>query len=103
MPSSELLSLANSQPFLAKGACRTVDPDVMFPHEKDLAGQNAAKKVCLSCDVMYQCRAANMNEPAGVWGGLTEDERLNGLRRDRRRRRKEAAAGQDGLPLQLTG
>ena len=36
-----------------------------------------AKAVCACCPVIAQCRAhaLQVQEPYGVWGGLTEDER----------------------------
>jgi WhiB family redox-sensing transcriptional regulator len=37
-----------------------------------------AKAVCASCPVIQQCRehALAVQEPYGIWGGLSEDERL---------------------------
>jgi WhiB family redox-sensing transcriptional regulator len=34
--------------------------------------------VCASCPVIQQCRehALAVQEPYGIWGGLSEDERL---------------------------
>jgi len=42
------------------------------------ARELAAKAVCASCPVIAQCRAHALaaQEPYGIWGGLTEDERL---------------------------
>jgi WhiB family redox-sensing transcriptional regulator len=42
------------------------------------AREIAAKAVCASCPVLAQCRAHALaaQEPYGIWGGLTEDERL---------------------------
>lgn len=36
-----------------------------------------AKAVCQVCPVQRQCRdyAITINEPYGIWGGLTESER----------------------------
>lgn len=65
------------------GACRVL-PTEMFFHPDGERGpsrrnrENAAKVVCASCPVIQQCRehALNVQEPYGIWGGLTEDERL---------------------------
>jgi WhiB family redox-sensing transcriptional regulator len=37
-----------------------------------------AKAVCASCPVIQMCRehALAVQEPYGIWGGLSEDERL---------------------------
>jgi WhiB family redox-sensing transcriptional regulator len=45
-----------------------------------------AKAVCFKCDVRDECLewAMSTNQDAGVWGGLSEDER-RALRRARRR------------------
>lgn len=40
-----------------------------------------AKRVCAGCPVVAQCLAYGLDEPHGVWGGLSEKER----RRVRRR------------------
>ena len=39
--------------------------------------ENAAKAVCASCPVLNACRehALAVQEPYGIWGGLSEDDR----------------------------
>jgi WhiB family redox-sensing transcriptional regulator len=80
------------------GACRAagVDPEIFYlPHnarldeKKDLVKQ--AKAVCATCPVILQCReySLDIEEQFGVWGGLSEDERRNLLRRRRRHSRVE--------------
>ena len=76
-------------------ACRDTDPSLFFP-----VGQTGpaiehiakAKAVCETCDVKVECLeyALMTNQDAGVWGGLTEDDR----RKIRRERRKAARAAQ---------
>ena len=64
------------------GSCRRENPDVFF-HPTGERGpsrrnrDNAAKAVCLTCPVLKNCRehALQVQEPYGVWGGMTEDER----------------------------
>jgi len=65
------------------GACQSL-PTEMFFHPDGERGprrrnrENAAKTICASCPVIQQCRehALSVQEPYGIWGGLTEDERL---------------------------
>jgi len=65
------------------GACREL-PSEMFFHPDGERGpsrrkrENAALAVCATCPVIEQCRnqALKIQEPYGIWGGLTEDDRL---------------------------
>ena len=45
--------------------------------------ENAAKAVCASCPVLEACRkhALAVQEPYGIWGGMSEDDRLAILER----------------------
>jgi WhiB family redox-sensing transcriptional regulator len=60
--------------------------DVFFPSgtteqtEKEIA---IAKKICLTCDVIEICESWSIkhNIDAGIWGGLSEEERRNIRRR----------------------
>ena len=40
-------------------------------------GESEAKRICAECPVILECRDYSLQsqEPFGVWGGLTEDER----------------------------
>ncbi len=66
------------------GACRDL-PSEMFFHPDGERGpsrrnrENSAKAICASCPVIQQCRehALAVQEPYGIWGGLSEDDRLN--------------------------
>jgi len=69
--------------------CREEDPELFFPigSTGPAAIQvEAAKSVCMACDVRADCLewALTTGQDAGVWGGLSEDER-RALRRARRR------------------
>jgi WhiB family redox-sensing transcriptional regulator len=69
-------------------ACRDVDPEVFFPvgTTGPALGQIAqAKAICSGCSVTGACLdwAMSSGQETGVWGGLSEDERL-GLRRSLR-------------------
>ncbi len=65
------------------GACREL-PSEMFFHpdgERGPSRRNREKKalaVCATCPVIKQCRnqALTIQEPYGIWGGLTEDDRF---------------------------
>ncbi|MFI6585015.1 WhiB family transcriptional regulator [Embleya sp. NPDC050493] len=71
-------------------ACRGVDSALFFHPEGErgaarVAREASAKEVCMRCPVRRQCatHALKVREPYGVWGGLTEDERVE-LDSDRR-------------------
>ncbi len=67
-----------------KAACRDL-PTEMFFHPEGERGPsrrhriNTAKAVCAGCPVIAACRkhALSVEEPYGIWGGLSEDDRLN--------------------------
>jgi WhiB family redox-sensing transcriptional regulator len=65
-----------------RGACRGMDSAYFFHPEGERGsarvGREArAKQVCQGCPVLEQCRrhALAVEEPYGVWGGLSESER----------------------------
>ena len=65
-----------------KGACRDLDPEMFFHPDGERGPrrrnrENAAKAVCASCPVIAACRAHALavQEPYGIWGGLSEDDR----------------------------
>ena len=68
--------------FYEKGEpiCRQVDPDMFFP-EPDDPNRNhiikLAKQACGNCPYQAECLAGALerNEPFGIWGGMTEQER----------------------------
>ncbi len=64
----------------ARGACRDVDPELFFPTAVDgaalVAAERRALSVCWACPVVADCRSwAVAEQPHGIAGGLTEDER----------------------------
>jgi len=76
-------------------ACTTEDPELFFPIGTTgpaVEQASAAKKICARCSVREECLefALAANQDAGVWGGLTEDERRT-LKRARQRRRRLAS------------
>ena len=65
-----------------KGACRDLDPEMFFHPDGERGPrrrnrENAAKAVCAACPVIAACRAhaLSVQEPYGIWGGLSEDDR----------------------------
>lgn len=65
-----------------QGACRGLDPDLFFHPEGERGRRRRdrvafARSICASCPVVEECRhhAMEVQEPYGVWGGLSEEER----------------------------
>lgn len=78
-----------------RARCRNEDPELFFPIGS--SGPAAlqieqAKEICGLCHVRDDCLEWAMvtGQEAGVWGGLSEDER-RALRRARRRRAAQLA------------
>jgi WhiB family redox-sensing transcriptional regulator len=64
----------------ARAACRNLDPDLFFPVSTTgpaLGQIEAAKAVCRGCTARTECLefALATNQEAGIWGGMSEDER----------------------------
>ncbi|GAA2149112.1 WhiB family transcriptional regulator [Kitasatospora kazusensis] len=80
-----------------KGACRGVDSSLFFhpPGERGPVHderEDVAKEICFHCPVRRECAqyALAARERYGVWGGLTEDERQDLVRRSRTAARERA-------------
>jgi WhiB family redox-sensing transcriptional regulator len=63
-----------------RAACRMEEPELFFPvgtRGPALVQLARAKSVCRRCPVLLQCRtwALTTGQAAGVWGGMSEDER----------------------------
>lgn len=74
-----------------RAACRTEDPELFFPVGTTgpaLEQIEQATAVCARCPVLKECLdfAMETGQDAGIWGGLTEDER-RALKRRRARSR----------------
>ncbi|TQJ09588.1 transcription factor WhiB [Lapillicoccus jejuensis] len=75
-----------------RAACLDEDPELFFPIGNTgpaILQIEEAKAVCRRCDVMDTCLkwALESGQDAGVWGGLSEDERRALKRRNARARR----------------
>ena len=75
--------IASEWEWQESAACRELPTEMFFytdgergPRRKNR--ENAAKAVCASCPVLQACRkqALALAEPYGIWGGLTEEDRL---------------------------
>jgi WhiB family transcriptional regulator, redox-sensing transcriptional regulator len=72
-----------------RARCKDEDPELFFPIGTTgpaAAQTEAAKAICMQCDVRTECLEWSLatGQEAGVWGGLSEDER-RALKRARRR------------------
>jgi WhiB family transcriptional regulator, redox-sensing transcriptional regulator len=77
-------------------ACQDADPELFFPIGNTgpaLLQIAEAKKVCQRCTVLESCLqwALESGQDAGVWGGLSEDERRALKRRGTRIRARASA------------
>ena len=70
-----------------KGLCRGVDSSFFFHPDGERGPARAqrearAKAMCARCPVLEQCRAHAMavQEPYGIWGGMSESERETAVR-----------------------
>jgi WhiB family redox-sensing transcriptional regulator len=76
---------------LLRAACRDEDPELFFPVGKTgpaLLQIEDAKEVCRRCEVVDACLrwALETGQDAGVWGGMSEDERRS-IRKMRSKRK----------------
>jgi len=79
-----------------ESACRDEDPELFFPIGNTgpaLVQIEEAKVVCRRCSVVDECLrwALETGQDAGVWGGLSEDERRALKRRNARLRARSNA------------
>ena len=84
--------------WLDAGACRSEDPELFFPITSSGPSAQqiaAAKAVCQGCGVQSQCLhyALDSHQSYGVWGGLSEEERLRLTRRGENRSGCSPTAG----------
>ena len=78
-----------------EAACRDEDPELFFPIGNTgpaISQIDEAKDVCRICPVVEPCLqwALDTGQDAGVWGGLSEDERRALKRRTARARARTA-------------
>lgn len=68
--------------------CANVDPELFFPgpgNTENSASTKKAKRLCDACPYCADCLdiALDAAEPYGIWGGVTQAERLKLLGRNR--------------------
>jgi Transcription factor WhiB len=90
---SDLLDLAdrNTPPWHGGAACKEAPESISWFSDNPRVTADAVK-ICQGCHVIEECRAWAFEQGAwlrGVWGGLTERERLK-VRRPERRGRQVA-------------
>jgi len=79
---------AGQEEWQDRALCAQTDPEAFFPEK---GGSNTdAKRICRRCPVEDECLtyALKTNEPFGVWGGMSADER-GPIQRSPHRRRRE--------------
>jgi WhiB family redox-sensing transcriptional regulator len=80
------LQLAKAIEEKGEPACAGADPESFFPEKGDSATLEVrmSRQICKTCEVRPECLiyALVAQEPYGIWGGLTTEER-NALRRMR--------------------
>ena len=70
-----IVEARNERDWRDSAACKGMDPDVFFL-KRDQGGRNAAAKaVCAGCPVSAECLEVGANELAGIWGGLSAQQR----------------------------
>lgn len=79
---AEVVEERNSQPWRAQAACRSRPAYLWFPARGDRETASYAHKICDSCLVRDECRAANLDKPDGIYGGLSAKARRDLRRQD---------------------
>jgi len=80
------------EPWMERGRCREVDPELFYPEHKGANATHAAYKnavkICSLCEVRSQCYdvAWRNNEQFGIWGGHYALQ----IRRAKRRKERES-------------
>lgn len=63
--------------WMVHAECRGLDPNLFYPERGygDVDARNA-RAVCMSCPVIWQCLEYGFAERYGIWGGLTDRQRV---------------------------
>ena len=80
-----LATVDTSGQWYLHGACRGLDAAIFYPDPDIAEDITRALAVCAGCDVRETClaHALGRRELTGIWGGTTERERRQVLRRRR--------------------
>jgi WhiB family transcriptional regulator, redox-sensing transcriptional regulator len=92
----------SSDELWSRAACSTSDPDLFFPLSSAgpaLRQVRLAKAICARCEIRQACLdyALDSGPIHGIWGGMTEEERLRLLRANAGRR-SPAGSGRTARP-----
>lgn len=74
--STELQRLFATRPWMDEALCAQVDTELFYPEKG--GSTRSAKQTCMECPVREQCLtyALENGERYGIWGGLSERERV---------------------------
>ena len=72
---AEIVEERNAQPWRAQAACRNRPSYLWFPAKGDDRTAEKALQICRSCFVRAECRAANLDQPHGIYAGLSAKAR----------------------------
>jgi WhiB family transcriptional regulator, redox-sensing transcriptional regulator len=80
--------------WLQEASCLDEDPELFFPVGSTgpaIVQIERARAICMRCSVRAECLewALSTGQDAGVWGGLSEEERRE-IRRERRKEQRLA-------------
>ena len=79
--------------WMKRGQCRGLPTALFYPEEDE--DPQEALEVCASCPVIKNCASYALRfEADGIWGGMTEDERIK-----RRKSLKIKLLGVNGIPI----
>jgi len=76
-----MMSMSYERPDWQKdAACAGMDVNMFFPKRGETAKANQAKKVCMKCPVIEECRAYGLElsqkfETVGIFGGMSSNTR----------------------------
>ena len=84
---------ATSTAWMSDAACRHMPAELFFPEEGGRISDRAGKAVCAECPTRIRCLeyAVVTRQHVGIWGGLSERQRLNMRRRTWQSRRGPSA------------
>lgn len=64
--------------WIERAKCHGADQRLFYADDKHTDLQLEAKQFCMACPVVISCRNfALKNNEQGIWGGMTEEERVN--------------------------
>jgi len=83
---AEIIEERNAQPWRADAACRNRPTYLWFPARGDVRTTDKAMQICRACLVRDECRAANLDQPDGIYGAMSAKARRELRRSDQAER-----------------